>query len=155
MRKKKYGGGVLLDLSHELDYVQNLFGKIQIEHSKSKKLSNLIIETDDFLNLVGKTDKVPSIQISLNYFTRIPTRQIIVDGKNISIQADLIKKKVVYYDGKKEKIYYFKNSNRNTDLKKEHLLILKNKHTSQLCTFEEGRQLMNLINQIRLRSKRQ
>ena len=46
--KKKLGGGVLLDLSHELDYIQWLFGKMEIEYCKSKKLSNLNIETDDF-----------------------------------------------------------------------------------------------------------
>ena len=104
--KKHLGGGVLLDLSHELDYVQWLFGKIEIEHCKSKKLSNLNIETDDFLNLIGKTKKVPSIQIILNYFTREPTRQILIDGQNISLQADLIKKNVVYYNGNKKKIYF-------------------------------------------------
>ena len=152
--KKKFGGGVLLDLSHELDYVQWLFGKIQIEHCKSKKLSNLNIETDDFLNLVGKTRKVPSIQITLNYFTRKRTRQIFIDGNNISVQADLIKKNVVYYSGNKKKVYNFKNSDRNSDYEKQHLAILKNKSTDKLCTFKEGKQLVYLINQIRSRSKK-
>ena len=55
--KKGLGGGVLLDLSHELDYLQWLFGNITIQYCKSKKLSNLNINTDDFLNLVGKTKK--------------------------------------------------------------------------------------------------
>ena len=152
--KKQLGGGVLLDLSHELDYVQWLFGKIQIEHCKSKKLSNLNIETDDFLNLVGKTRKVPSIQITLNYFIRQPTRQIFIDGKNISLQADLIKKNVVCYDGDKKKIYSFRNSDRNFEYKKQHLAILTNKYTDKLCTFKEGKQLVYLINQIRSRSKK-
>jgi CMP-N,N'-diacetyllegionaminic acid synthase len=152
--KKQLGGGVLLDLSHELDYVQWLFGKIQIEHCKSKKLSNLNIETDDFLNLVGKTRKVPSIQITLNYFTRKRTRQIFIDGNNISVQADLIKKNVVYYSGNKKKVYNFKNSDRNSDYEKQHLAILKNKSTDKLCTFKEGKQLVYLINQIRSRSKK-
>ena len=152
--RKTFGGGVLLDLSHELDYVQWLFGKIQIEHCKSKKLSNLNIETDDFLNLVGKTRKVPSIQITLNYFTRKRTRQIFIDGNNISVQADLIKKNVVYYSGNKKKVYNFKNSDRNSDYEKQHLAILKNKSTDKLCTFKEGKQLVYLINQIRSRSKK-
>ena len=111
--KKELGGGVLLDLSHELDYAQWLFGKIKIQYSKSKKLSNLNIGTDDFLSLTGKTKKVPSIQIILNYFTRNPTRQILIDGKNISMQADLIKKNVIYYNGRKKKTYSFKNLNRD------------------------------------------
>ena len=152
--KKHLGGGVLLDLSHELDYTQWLFGKIEIEHCKSKKLSNLNIETDDFLNLVGKTKKVPSIQITLNYFTRKRTRQIFIDGKNISVQADLIKKDVVYYNGNKKRIYNFKNSDVSSDYEKQHLAILKNKSTDKLCTFKEGQQLVYLINQIRSKSKK-
>ena len=152
--KKQLGGGVLLDLSHELDFVQWLFGEIEIEHCKSKKLSNLSIETDDYLNLIGKTKKVPSIQITLNYFTRKPTRQIFVDGKNISLQADLIKKNVVYYDGNKKRIYNFRNLDRNSEYKKQHLAILENKYTDKLCTFKEGKQLVYLINQIRSKSKK-
>jgi len=151
--KKKLGGGVLLDLSHELDYVQWLFGKIKIQYCKSKKLSNLNIETDDFLSLTAKTEKVPSIQIILNYFTREPTRQILIDGKNISLQADLIKKNVVYYNGNKKKIYDFKNSNRNYEYKKQHLAILTNKYTDKLCTYKEGKQIVYLINQIKSKSK--
>ena len=152
--KKTFGGGVLLDLSHELDYVQWLFGKIKVQHCKSKKLSNLNIETDDFLNLVGKTKTVPSIQITLNYFTRKRTRQIFIDGKNISMQADLVNKNVVYYNSNKKKIYNFKNSNRNSDYKELHLAILKNKSKDRLCTFKEGKQLVHLINQIRSRSRK-
>ena len=152
--QKHLGGGVLLDLSHELDYVQWLFGKIKIEYCKSKKLSNLNIKTDDFLNLTGKTKKVPSIQITLNYFTRKPTRQMFIDGKNISLQADLIKKNVIHYDGNKKRIYNFKNSKRNLEYKKQHLAILTNKYTDKLCTFKEGKWLVYLINQIRSRSKK-
>ena len=152
--KKKLGGGVLLDLSHELDYIQWLFGKIKIEYCKSKKLSNLDIGTDDFLNLIGKTKKVPCIQITSNYFTREPTRQIFIDGKNISIQADLVKKSIIYYDGDKKRIYNFKNLNRNIEYKKQHLAILKNKDTNKLCTYKEGKQLLYLINQIRSLSKK-
>ena len=151
--KKHCGGGVLLDLSHELDYVQWLFGKIKIQYCKSKKLSNLNIKTDDFLSLTGKTEKVPSIQIILNYFTREPTRQILIDGKNISLQADLIKKNVVYYNGNKKRIYNFKNSDRNSEYKKQHLAILTNKYTDKLCTYKEGKQIVYLINQIKSKSK--
>ena len=60
------------------------------------------IKTDDFFYLIGKTKKTSSLQLTLNYFTRKLTRQIYIDGKNISIQADLIKKQVIYYEGNKK-----------------------------------------------------
>ena len=103
--------------------------------------------------MVGKTKKVPSIQITLNYFTRKPIRQIFVDGKNISVQADLINKNVVYHDGNKKRIYNFRNSDRNSEYRKQHLAILTNKYTDKLCTFEEGKQLVCLVNHIRSKSK--
>ena len=151
--KKHFGGGVLLDLSHELDYIQWLFGKIKIEYCKSKKLSNLDIKTDDFFYLIGKTNKTSSLQLILNYFTRKPTRQIYIDGKDISIQADLIKKRVIYYEGKKKKIYDFENSNRNFEYKAQHSAILLNKFKDKLCTFEEGKQIVYLIDKIRSKTK--
>ena len=145
---------MLLDLSHELDYIQWLFGKIKIEYCKSKKLSNLDIETDDFLNLVGKTNKGVSIQITLSYFTRCPIRKILIDGKNISIQADLINKNVICYERNKRKIYNFKNSNRNDEYKNQHIAVLKKRSTDKLCTLKEGKQLVYLINQIRSKSRK-
>ena len=150
--KKQFGGGVLLDLSHELDYVQWLFGKINIEHCKSKKLSNLKIQTDDFLNLVGKTKRASSIQITLSYFTRHPVREILIDGKNISLKADLINKNVICCEGNKTRIYHFNNSNRNNEYRNQHIAILKKKTNNKLCTFKEGKQLVYLINQIKSKS---
>ena len=150
--KKHLGGGVLLDLSHELDYIQWLFGKIKIEYCKSKKLSNLDIETDDFLNLAGKTNKGVSIQLTLNYFTNIPTRKILIDGKNISLHADLINKNVICYEKNKKKIYTFKNSKRDNEYRDQHIAVLKKKFSDKLCTLREGKQLVYLINKIRLKS---
>ena len=152
--RKTFGGGVLLDLSHELDYVQWLFGKLKILYSKSMKLSNLEINTDDFLSLIAKTKKIPHIQITLNYFTRQKTRQIFLDGKDICLQADLIKKKVIWYKGNKKKIFQFKKFDRNTEYKEQHLAILLKKNSNKLCRFSEGKQLVDLINNIKFKSRK-
>ena len=65
--KKSLGGGVLLELSHEIDYLIWLIGKIKILHVVSKKISNLKINTDDYLNLSAKSGKT-LINVSLNFF---------------------------------------------------------------------------------------
>ena len=41
--KNQYGGGVLNDLSHEIDYILWLFGNFKIGYSYLSKISNLKI----------------------------------------------------------------------------------------------------------------
>jgi hypothetical protein len=106
------------------------------------------------MNLIGRTKKVPSIQITLSYFRKDSVRRILVDGKNISIEADLNKKTVILHEGNKKKIYNFKNSFRNEEFKNQHLAILKKKSYSNLCSFKEGQQIVNLISKIKTRSKK-
>ena len=90
------GGGVILDLSHELDYLNWIFGNFKIKYAINKKISELNINTDDFLCLTGKFKKKIYLKLNLNYFTREAKRQILIDGKDLSISADLINKNIKF-----------------------------------------------------------
>ena len=46
--EKNLGGGVLNDLSHEIDYALSIFGDFKIVYSYTNKISNLDIDTNDF-----------------------------------------------------------------------------------------------------------
>ena len=89
--KRDADGGVLLDLSHERDYVQWLAGPLEVGHAASGKVSNLEIDSDDPIASLGKTEGGARVYISLNYFTRKPRRQVVIDGEGISLHGDLIK----------------------------------------------------------------
>ena len=145
----------------EVCIVSGGFDPLHVGHiellNKAKKLSGelfVILNTDDFLSLIAKTKKIPHIQITLNYFTRQKTRQIFLDGKDICLQADLIKKKVIWYKGNKKKIFQFKKFDRNTEYKEQHLAILLKKNSNKLCRFSEGKQLVDLINNIKFKSRK-
>ena len=150
--KKELGGGVLLDLSHELDYTQWLLGNIQLDNVINKKLSDLKIDTDDFLSISGKANKTTRVQIDLNYFTKKATRRIIIDGKNISIEADLIQNKIFINEGGKKSTFSKKNFHRNYTYQNLHSSLLKSDF-STCCTYKEGKSLMLLIDKIRNLSK--
>ena len=49
---KKLGGGVLLELSHEIDYATWLFGNPISLFCSSRKLSNLDLDVEDYANLI-------------------------------------------------------------------------------------------------------
>ena len=103
-RTLQRGGGVLLDLSHELDYVRWLFGDFEIKWAAVEKISNLEIESDDFVSVFAENRKKVRLHIELNYFTRHPSRTLIVCGENIEIHLDLIgNKALVYCDGEENK----------------------------------------------------
>lgn len=144
---KKKGGGVLLDLSHELDYLNWIFGKFKIKYVINKKISDLNINTDDFLCLTGKFKKKIYLQLNLNYFTREAKRQILIDGKDLSISADLINKNIKFYD--KKKFYKIKyNFDRDDTYKEQHQDIINKKFTN-CCSLKEAQNIMSIIDKIR------
>ena len=65
---KSKGGGVLRDLSHEVDLVNFLFGTPKFLYADSRKISHLDIETDDYLLACGQLDCGAPFNIELNYF---------------------------------------------------------------------------------------
>lgn len=150
--KKKMGGGVLLELSHELDYFLWLFKTFEIRYSFNKKISNLNINTDDTLDLVGKNKKIKYLNIKLNYFFRQPVRQIIIEGAGLSIKADLIKNFVLLMEKNKEKKYFWPNLTASNLYERQHIDVL-NKNFKYLCSYQEGIKVMKLINKIKIKPK--
>ena len=142
------GGGVLLDLSHELDYIQWLAGPLEVDHAVSEKVSDLEIDSDDLLLFSGRTNDGVFVHIGLNYFTREPIRRIIIDGQNISIQGDLISKSLsMLVDGEVTNLSW-PELDRNETYRVQHKAILKDDTTNN-CTFIEGLNTMCLIEKIR------
>jgi predicted dehydrogenase len=145
---RKFGGGVLLDLSHEIDYLEWVFKKIKKLHLvKIKKLSNLKINVEDHVLIAGET-KLSSFILDLNYYSLFPRREIFIDGHHFSIKGDLIKNFVeIYANNKKKRIINFKNK-KNYTYVKQHELIL-NQNYGTLSTFRNANKLMLLISNLR------
>ena len=83
---KKLGGGVLLELSHDIDYLVWLFGNVKWVNSKIDKRSNLKINTEDTahitLCLSGKNKKNNIIaNLNMDFCRHDATRFCKVIGK--------------------------------------------------------------------------
>ena len=146
---KKKGGGVLFDLSHELDYLHWIFPSLKYKYFVEKKISSLKINSEDIAIINGSDLKNDmQFQINLNYFSRDPKRLIIIDTNNFSFYGDLINNfyKVSY--GKKTTIKKFKKC----DQKYLTNLMLKsviNKNFKNLCSFKSGMEIVKRIEMLR------
>ncbi len=91
---KEQGGGVMLDLIHEWDYLKALFGEPEQLHCISGNISDLKINSEDFAVYIAKCEGVP-VSLHLDYFGRKYSRkcEIICDKGNItaSFNSGIIK----------------------------------------------------------------
>lgn len=91
---KEEGGGVALDLIHEINYAQFLFGdKITNVYSHQTKVSNLKITSSDLAHF-ALCQKDRCITITLNYFQRPAERYIKLVGAKKTLVIDLANKAI-------------------------------------------------------------
>ena len=91
---KDQGGGVILDLIHEFDYNEWLFGKIKSIPGRYGKISNLEIDSEDFCDVSLEFNNNIKTTIHLDYFSRYKQRSIKVITQDQEIFADLVNKQI-------------------------------------------------------------
>ncbi len=87
------GGGVHLDLFHELDYTIWLFGLPNESKFVLKSTSSLNIDSIDYANYVFEYDKF-NANIILNYYRRKPKREIEIVLEHETWTVDLINNEI-------------------------------------------------------------
>jgi predicted dehydrogenase len=137
--KKDQGGGVLLDLSHELDYALWLFGPWQRLAASGGHLSTLEIDSDDAYTLLVETQRCPLVSIHMNYLDRVPRREILVNTNQHTIQVDLINNTMTI-DGVQESV----SVAHDDTYRAGHQAMLAGK-TEGLCTLEEAMETLVAI----------
>jgi len=144
---KKYGGGALLELSHELDFSMYLLGDLKPSKSMKKKLSNLNIDVDDIYEVNGFTKSKTYFNISANFFSKNEARDIIIEGENLSIKADLIKNEIQIIENNKEKKIQLKKFNMNETYNMEHNELISGS-LNYSCNLKDGKKVLKLIDKI-------
>lgn len=88
------GGGVALDLSHEVDYMRYLFGDPAHWKVLRTKASKLEIEAEDIFEGIYKYDSGFICNVHMDYLQTIPRRTIRIVGSVGSLIGDLLKKNI-------------------------------------------------------------
>ncbi len=84
------GGGVLLDLSHELDLVRWLLGPGTVRYGETFRSGTLEIENEDIaVGVIRLADGGP-VCVEMNYLDRVPTRTFLATTSEATVALDLI-----------------------------------------------------------------
>ena len=146
--KLEEGGGVLRDLSHELDYATWLFGNIKKIESINTRISDLEINSDDIFTAIAITNRDVIVNLTIDYISKMPIRRLLIHTKNKTIEADVINNSIVLYpkNGNSEKIK-IEIVDRNHTYAKMHKNIIDDKFEI-LCSFNNGKKIVDIISNI-------
>jgi len=105
---KNMGGGVILDLSHELDYLHFLSGGIRRLRGQFGRRGDVTVDAEDYADILAETDSGPA-NVHINFCSHLNQRLVRIDFKHISVVGDIINNTVYEYrDNKIAKEYSFK-----------------------------------------------
>ena len=136
------GGGVIRDLSHELDYLSYLFGEWKFLISNSGKISDLDIQSEDYCQVIFETNRSIKVSLELNYLDRIFQRYMTVQTNNRTIRVDFMQNSINCNGN----IIAGDVIDRDYTYQKQHEAILKG--SNRLCSFNEGQQILKMIEAI-------
>lgn len=134
------GGGVLRDLSHELDYLNWLFGGWTDVAAHGGQFSNLEVTSDDIFALLLSYPKCPAVTLQVNYLDRGPHRSIRLNTSENTYSADLITG-ILRRNGA---ILDEVTLGRDDTYLTQHRAVLEGR-TGDLCTLDEGHDVLRLV----------
>jgi len=119
--RQELGGGVLLELSHEIDLAYWIFGDLKINYSYLKKTDLLNLDVEDkALIHATSIDNDCSITFRLNFCSRPSQRKIRIIASDSYLEYDLLKAKLIFVKQSDKEVFEF---NRSKDQKYEDQLI--------------------------------
>jgi len=146
--KSSLGGGVLLEMSHEIDLAFWLLDDIKIKYAYINNSGTLEIdnELEDTALIFANNNKNIGITIRLNYCTKPTDRRITLRGEEGTLCWDIAKNIVILQKNNSQKIY--KTDIDIKDLYKiqlEHFFSCINENKKPLCNINDGLKVLSLI----------
>ena len=101
--QKALGGGALLELSHELDYVRWIFGEVKTVSGAVRNSGLLDIDVEDIVELILEFESSDGASVlgsvHLDMLQRAPCRTCRVVGEHGVLEWDGLAHRVRYFDG--------------------------------------------------------
>lgn len=136
------GGGVLRDLSHELDYLLWLCGSWRRAAALGGRFGPLPIESDDCWAVLAELDRCPAATLQINYLDRPGRRRITITTAEHTYVADFGQGALIR-DGQPRNF----SVDRDDTYRAEHRAMLWG-DAARLCSIAHAEQVMRLIEAI-------
>ena len=140
---KVQGGGVLRDLSHELDLGLWLFGSWSRLVAHGGHFSELEIETEDTVSILWAAERCPKVGVEINYLDRASRRTILVHTRSHTWEVDMLGCRLLC-DGQVHQSWTIE---RNTTYLAQDGAWLRGER-DVLCSFSEGLAVLHQIQAI-------
>lgn len=113
--RRELGGGALLELSHELDYLNWFFGPFSRALGVIRKAGSLEIDVEDTVDVLLRQREGQVIHVHLDFLQRQPCRRFKAIGANGTIEWDLMANEVFLLraGGNAEQVYADPRYDRN------------------------------------------
>lgn len=135
--RKELGGGAILTLIHELDYLTWLLGEPESVSCVAGQYSDLDVDTEDLAEIIINYKKNIIGQCHLDYIQKSPSRWLKIIGEKGEIFWDYFENEVRLFDGAWKIIYSDKEFKRNDMFLKEMKYFLK-------CVKEEAASIVDI-----------
>lgn len=147
--RKSLGGGAVLELSHEIDYVRWLFGEVKSVSAQVDQLSDLEIDVEDTADIILKFYNNAIGSIHLDMIQKCPNRYCHVIGSEGTLKWDGMTDLVTQYSAKDKELSILhppKKIDRNEMYLSEihHFFECVNNRTQSLINGYEGKRVLEI-----------
>ena len=160
--RRELGGGALLELSHELDYLRWIFGEVDWVKATLSQQSSLEIDVEDTAHLIlGFAPKANGLQllasVNMDFIRHDTTRLCTAIGENGSLRWNGLTGAVEQFDaGAKEWRELFHHQHQRDDsylAEWQHFLGCIKEHKTPLISGEDGLKVLQIIEAARQASE--
>jgi len=148
--QRRLGGGVILELSHELDYARWLMGEVSTVNSQTGKLGEITLDVEDTANIHLTFANGAMGNIHMNMIQRHSSRTCTVIGTEGTLSWDGIAGEVKRYSANTktwQAIFASTNYERNEMFIREleHFLMCVNTGSTPSVTGEDGMRVLKIV----------
>ena len=150
------GGGVLLELSHEIDYLYWFFGKPKDVQAQIRNSGTLDINVEDQVDLLMTSEQGYCISVQIDFNRRHVERKCKVLTTEGELIWDAVNKNVTWKGVNKEQSKYEYNNERNSIYRKQLEVFFDciENDNDPIVTVKDGINVISLIDAVRNASEK-